>query len=79
MKTLKAICTAAILAMALSMPAYAGEILSPGVTAPPPPPPPPQELTVTVDVCSPTETPSDFVDMITPDFAEMLWLMTSFF
>lgn len=34
MKTVKAICTAAILALALSIPAYAGDIGSPGITAP---------------------------------------------
>jgi hypothetical protein len=32
MKTMKAICTAAILALVLTVPAYAGEINSPGVT-----------------------------------------------
>lgn len=32
MKTMKAICTAAILALALTVPAYAGEISTPGVT-----------------------------------------------
>ena len=39
MKTVKAICAAAILALSLSVPAYAGEIQTPGLTAPPPPPP----------------------------------------
>jgi hypothetical protein len=37
MTKLKAICTAAILGLALSVPAYAGDIDSPGRTAPPPP------------------------------------------
>ena len=31
MKTIKAICTAAILALALTVPAYAGDISTPGV------------------------------------------------
>lgn len=45
MKTLKAIGTAAILALVLSIPAYAGEMLTPGCT-PPPPPPPPEEIII---------------------------------
>jgi hypothetical protein len=36
MQTLKAICTAAILALALSVPAYAGDVETPGVVPPPP-------------------------------------------
>jgi hypothetical protein len=36
MKTLKAICTAAILALALGVPVYAGDISSPGASAPSP-------------------------------------------
>lgn len=32
MKTIKAICTAAILALVLTVPAYAGDISTPGVT-----------------------------------------------
>ena len=36
MKRLKAICTAAIVALALSVPAYAGEINTPGYTSPAP-------------------------------------------
>lgn len=39
MKTLKAICTAAILALAVSVPTYAGEILTPGLTGGGTPPP----------------------------------------
>jgi hypothetical protein len=33
MKTVKAICTATILALALCIPAYAGDIASPGMTS----------------------------------------------
>ena len=40
MKAFKAICTATVLALALSVPTYAGDILTPGYTSPPPPPPP---------------------------------------
>ena len=78
MKTLKAICTAAILALALSVPAYAGDMLTPGYTAPPPPPPPPQS-NITVDLSVPTETSSDLGDMSTPGFAEILWVLASIF
>ena len=39
MKAFKAICSAAVLALALSVPTYAGDILTPGVISPPPPPP----------------------------------------
>lgn len=77
MKTLKAICTVAILALALSVPAYAGELLTPGYTAPPPPPPP--ELNITVDISVPTETSSDLGDMSTPGFADILWVLASIF
>jgi hypothetical protein len=79
MKTLKAICTATILALALSVPTYAGEILSPGVTAPPPPPPESNITVDTVDMSAPTETSSDLVDMSTPGFAEIIWLLASIF
>ena len=40
MKAFKAICTATVLALAISVPTYAGDILTPGYTDPPPPPPP---------------------------------------
>lgn len=39
MKTLKAICMAVVLAFALSVPAFAGDVLTPGYVPPPPPPP----------------------------------------
>jgi hypothetical protein len=38
MKSVKAICSAAVLALALSVPAYAGEISSPGSPCSNPPP-----------------------------------------
>jgi hypothetical protein len=36
MKTLKVICTAMVLALVLSVPAYAGDISTPGITTPGP-------------------------------------------
>ena len=54
MKTPKAICTAAVLALALSVPVYAGEVLTPGYTPPPPPPPP--ETSNTVDTAPATSS-----------------------
>ena len=39
MRTLKALLASCILVMALSMPAFAGNISTPGVIEPPPPPP----------------------------------------
>jgi hypothetical protein len=83
MKTLKAICTAAILALALSVPAYAGDILSPGFTAPPPPPPPESNITVesniAVDTSGPAETSSLLGDISTPGVADILWVLASMF
>lgn len=40
MKNLNSLFATVILGMALSIPAYAGTIHTPGVTDPPPPPPP---------------------------------------
>lgn len=56
MRTVKSICTATILVLALSLPALAGDISSPGVTAPEPTPTPEEEAgttTVTGDISSP--------------------------
>ena len=36
MKTAKAICASLVLALALSVPAYAGDVLTPGATSPDP-------------------------------------------
>jgi hypothetical protein len=74
MKSLKAICTAAILALALSVPAYAGDILSPGFCAPPPPPP---ESNITVDASVSTQAAP--VDLTTPGLADILWVLASIF
>jgi len=40
MKAFKAICAATVLALALTVPTYADDILPPGYDSPPPPPPP---------------------------------------
>lgn len=77
MKTLKALCTAAILALALSVPAYAGDgdLGSPGYT----PPPPPLNITVPTATSSTpgdmgTPTSSALADL-TPGFADILWVL----
>jgi hypothetical protein len=75
MKSLKAICTAAILAMALSVPAYAGDILSPGYCAPPPPPPP--ESNIALDLSQPTEASSTPVGVGTPGLVDILRVQAS--
>ena len=75
MKSLKTICTAAILGLALSAPAYAGDMTTPGYTAPPPPPPP--SSNITLEMAEPTAT--DLDDTSATDFAELLWVLASFF
>ena len=68
MKTLKAICTAAILALALTVPAYAGDVHTPGFTAPP-----------TTESSEPAATPSDLDDMSVPGLADILLVLVSIF
>lgn len=75
MKTLKAICTAAILALALSVPAYAGEMATPGYV--PPPPPPPAEESITVNVA--TTASSDLGDLNNTSVEVILWILASIF
>jgi hypothetical protein len=75
MKTLKAICTAAILALALSVPTYAGDVLVPGRTAPPPPP----ESNITGDMSVPTATSFALGDVSTAGLADILWVLASIF
>lgn len=70
MKTFKAICLAAILALALSVPAYAGEMHTPGYTPPPPPPPPESSI---------TETSFDLGDLSTTSVEGILWVLASMF
>ena len=80
MKTLKAICTATILALALSVSTYAGDVSTPGSPAPAP-----------GHVSTPGAVPADPVDAQTPDtvsiapgeigmpsFADILLALVSF-
>jgi hypothetical protein len=72
MKTLKAICTAAILALILTVPAQAGEISTPGVTS-------------NGDVSTPgytqpvPETEPDAGEISTPGFLDILWAVASIY
>jgi hypothetical protein len=77
MKTLKTICTTAILALALSVPVYAGQIETPGYTAPPPPPPP--DSIVTVELSAPIASTSDLGHTTSLSFADLLWALASIF
>lgn len=77
MKSMKAICTAAVLALALSAPAYAGDMLTPGVNTPPPPPPP--ELHFTGALSVPSAPSSLLGDITTPGFADILWVLALIF
>lgn len=79
MKSVKAICTAAIVALALSVPAYAGEISSPGCSSPIPDAPPAIASPAPGDVQAPAVTSTTAGEMGTPGFAEFLsaliWLL----
>jgi hypothetical protein len=79
MKTLRKICTTAILALALGVPVYAGQIETPGYTGPPPPPPPPDELNITLELGDPTAPSFDLGDTSSPSFADLLWALASIF
>ena len=61
MRTVKAICTATILVLALTFPAFAGDISTPGITAPEPATTEPEAETTTLpgDISSP-----GFMEMI---------------
>jgi hypothetical protein len=72
MKKMKAICTAVILALALSVPVYAGDINSPGVAAPGETQPPPGVLG---DISSPGVTG----DIHTPGLWDFLLAIASAF
>jgi hypothetical protein len=65
MKTLKAICTATVLALALSVTAFAGEISSPGSPTP-------------GNVCASSGTATGDLDTST-GFAYILWDLISMF
>ena len=72
MKSLKTICAVSILALALSAQAFAGEMATPGYTAPPPPPPP-SSSNMSV------ATATNLDDTSTTGLAELLWVLASFF
>lgn len=76
MNALKSICTATVLTLSLAASVAAGEITTPGYTPPPPPPP---ESNITVEQSILTETVSDQDPVITPDVANILWLLASIF
>jgi hypothetical protein len=71
MKSMKAICTATILALALTMPAYAGDINSPGVAAP--------GGTQTPGVAGDIHTPGVTGDVGTPGLWDFLLAVASAF
>jgi hypothetical protein len=75
MKSLKAICAAAILALALSVPAYAGDIQTPGKASP-----------VTGGISTPDVTPATADVPSNPDtessmtvLADILWALASLY
>ena len=59
MKTLKALCTAAVLALALGVPTYAGDILTPGSPCPAPGTPVTQPTSADSDSTSVVSTSAD--------------------
>ena len=73
MKTFKAICTAAILALALTVPAYAGDVETPGKTAPSPiPTPSPSKIsTQNPDSTYSERTAEEYVTF--SEFADIVW------
>ncbi len=77
MKSLKSICTTATLALILSVPVYAGDVLTPGYTTPPPPPPP--QSRVTMEPVGPTEVPSTGIDLDTPGLTDVFFLLLAIF
>jgi hypothetical protein len=81
MKAPKAICAAIVLALTLSIPTYAGDVLIPGYTAPPPPPPPvstTDETSSSPDSIFSTQS-STTLGELTPGFDGILWVIASIF
>jgi len=69
MKTVKVICITMVLALFLSVPAYAGDISTPGMNAPVPMPSP----TVSDDKDSPEDvTPTNSSGLDSADFFQLL-------
>jgi hypothetical protein len=80
MKAFKAVCSATVLALALSVPTYAGDILTPGVTSPPPPPPAASVVTEPAlgEITYGVESTS-FGVAETPGLIDLLWAFVSIF
>lgn len=79
MKTLKAICTAAILALALSVPAYAGDVHTPGSPDPGDVSTPGETTPAPGDIDFSGVTSTDSGDIGSPGFADILWALASMF
>ena len=76
MKAFKAICSATVLALALSVPTYAGDILIPGYV-PPPPPPPSSAALGEISTYSVESTSLDVAE--TTVLIDLLWALVSIF
>ncbi len=74
MKTLKAICPVVLLALALAVPTYAGDIQTPGAPAPPPAPAP----MTSADTSSLTDYFTSG-DISASGCADILWALASIF
>jgi hypothetical protein len=71
MKTFKAICTAAILALALTVPAYAGDVETPGKPAPSPSP---SKISTQESGSDPTYSELTADEYVTfSEFADIMW------
>jgi hypothetical protein len=79
MKTLKAICTAAILALALSVTAYAGDIHTPGLTGEISTPSVPQPSPAPGDIGSTDLTSPASGEVSTPGLTAILLTLAALF
>ena len=77
MKTLKAICPTLLLGLMLVIPAYAGDIQTPG--SPAPPPPVPMRQSSTLDSADMLTAGCSTSGDVSTDFAEILWALASIF
>jgi len=64
MKTLKVICTAMVLGLVLSVPAYAGDISTPGITTGPPVPTSESAAPGEINTPGFTSTSADFFEFL---------------
>ncbi len=76
MRTLKSLLATTILGVALSIPAFAGNISTPGVVDPPPPPPPATQLAGNISTPSLTSNPDNTGEL---GFADILLALLSLF